>query len=112
MSKKKSPEATYVIEGPPPKTPPVKVSLTREQVLDAARAAVMGPREAQYGNPRDNFEMIAEFWQLILGTDEQITAAQVAQCMIALKLARLVATNHDDSWVDIAGYAACGGEVS
>ena len=33
-------------------------------------------------------------------------------CMIGVKLARLAETmEHDDSWKDIIGYAALGGEI-
>jgi hypothetical protein len=41
-----------------------------------------------------------------------ITPEDVVACMIALKLARLAEdTSKDDSWVDIIGYAALGGEI-
>jgi hypothetical protein len=36
-------------------------------------------------------------------------------CMIGVKLARLSNTSHmnsDDTWTDIIGYAALGGEIS
>jgi len=87
-------------------------ALDRALVLSQAHDAVMGPREAAYGSPVDNFTRIGEFWTIILDRQVPITPAQVAQMMIALKLARLQGTNHPDAWVDIAGYAACGGEGS
>jgi len=35
----------------------------------------------------------------------------VYACMIAVKLSRLIETpDHEDSWIDICGYAALGGE--
>lgn len=42
-----------------------------------------------------------------------VDAVTVALCMAELKIAR-AATNetHMDSWVDLAGYAACGGEIA
>jgi len=41
-----------------------------------------------------------------------ITPEQVVACMIGLKLARLAEdATKDDSWVDIIGYAALGGEI-
>jgi hypothetical protein len=41
-----------------------------------------------------------------------VTAEQVAACMIGVKLARLAEDiTKDDSWVDIIGYAALGGEI-
>lgn len=73
-------------------------------VLLEAGEAVSGPRQEAYGNPRYNLDRIAGMWSIILGID--VTVQQVVQCMVALKLARLVNDpNHRDSWVDIAGYA-------
>jgi len=48
-------------------------------------------------------------WSVLLNTE--VTAHQVYQCMVAVKLARLMVTpRHEDSWVDICGYGALGGE--
>lgn len=83
----------------------------RQQVLDAASAGINGPREQDYGDPVVGFTRTAKLWEQILGTP--VTPEQVALCMAALKIARLVETpSHQDSWVDIAGYAALGGEVA
>lgn len=47
------------------------------------------------------------------GSDQPITPAQVALCLIDVKPARLAhAPNHLDSMVDIAGYTAVLREVS
>ena len=35
----------------------------------------------------------------------------VAVMMILLKIARVASSKKSDNWVDIAGYAACGGEI-
>lgn len=71
----------------------------------------MSTREDDYGSPQANFELIANGWSLLF--DTTITPAQVCAAMIFLKLARLDNTpTHDDSWVDIAGYAAIGSEVA
>lgn len=76
-------------------------------ILAEADKAVNGSRNENYGKQRDNFQRIAEMWRVILGVP--VTSQQVAMCMVALKLARLVHTNghHRDSIVDIAGYAEC-----
>lgn len=59
---------------------------------------------ATYGHPQENFDRIACMWSVIL--DKGITTQQVAQCMVAFKLCRLVGDpTHRDSIVDIAGYA-------
>ena len=74
-------------------------------------AGVIENRERIYGPAADNFAAIAARWSLVLGIT--ITPAQVALCLIDLKLARL---SHDpkhlDSIVDVAGYAACLREVT
>ena len=74
-------------------------------------AAVVRDRRRSYGDPTDLFERVAVRWSQVLGT--KVTAAQVALCLIDLKLARLAHDpTHLDSLVDIAGYAACLREVT
>ena len=83
---------------------------TRFEYLDRA-AVTVADRGDQYGTVADNFERTANIWSAILGT--QVTAQQVALCLIGLKVARLTYDPDSvDGWVDVAGYAACGGEVS
>ena len=73
-------------------------------------AGVFENRREQYGEPSDLFDHIAKRWSLVLGT--KVTPAQVALCLIDLKMARLVHDpKHMDSIVDVAGYAACLREV-
>lgn len=72
-------------------------------MLEEAEAAVAGPRQHHYGDPRTNLTRIAMMWSALLG--QPVTPEQVCMCMIAVKLGRLVNTpSHRDSWVDIAGY--------
>lgn len=86
------------------------MSNQRFVTLSAAIDAV-SERGSSYGSVEDNFNRIAGLWSVLL--EKEVTAAQVALCLAALKMARLVETpNHYDSWVDLAGYAACGGEVT
>jgi hypothetical protein len=71
---------------------------------DAAK--VLLSRGVNYGPIPENHERIAALWSTILGTP--VTPVQVALCMIGVKMARLMETpDHQDSAVDIAGYAAC-----
>jgi len=42
----------------------------------------------------------------------EIKPSQVVKALIWLKIARLVNSNDDDSWEDIAGYAAIGSEIA
>jgi Domain of unknown function (DUF6378) len=74
-------------------------------------AGVVEHREGVYGPPEESFAAVAIRWSLVLGID--VTPAQVALCLIDLKLARLARDpSHLDSIVDVAGYAACLREVT
>lgn len=94
--------------------------LTRAEVLHRAEQCVCGQREQDYGTPEDNFETIAEFWITYLNracVDEEgcvyIDATDVAMMMALLKIARIVGgACTRDSFIDLAGYAACGGECA
>jgi hypothetical protein len=77
----------------------------------AHAAALVTRRRREYGEPIDLFEHIATRWSLTLSTT--VSPAQVALCLIDLKLARLTRDpKHLDSQVDVAGYAACLREVT
>ena len=53
--------------------------------------------------------MIAALWTAYAGTD--ITPKDVAMMMALLKIARAKAGSKPDTYIDLAGYAACGGEL-
>lgn len=83
----------------------------QDPILTEADALISGDRARDYGDARDNFGRIAALWSPILGVP--VSPAQVALCMVQLKVARLVASpGHRDSWADAAGYAALGARVS
>lgn len=85
--------------------------MTRSDILDRAKECVCGQREQDYGKPEDNFATIAELWSAYKDTD--FTAEDVTMMMVLMKVARIkTGTATEDSFVDIAGYAACGGEIS
>ena len=74
-------------------------------------AGVIEHREGIYGPPEELFAHIAARWSFVLGIN--ISPAQVALCLIDLKMARLSRDpSHLDSIVDVAGYAACLREVN
>ena len=84
--------------------------MKREEILDAAKRCVCGDREQDYGSPERNFQMIADFWQGYLGY--HVKPEDVAAMMALLKIARIASGNaKEDNWIDLAGYAACGGEI-
>jgi hypothetical protein len=84
--------------------------MTGELMLRQAAALVANRRET-YGDPAASMAAVAQRGSITLG--QPITPAQVALCLIDLKLARLAhQPSHLDSMVDIAGYAAVLREVS
>ena len=84
--------------------------MNRQEILQAASKCVGADRPQNYGDPEDNFEKIANLWTDYLGYP--IKSPEVPARMILLKIARISSGQaKDDNWVDIAGYAACGGEV-
>ena len=91
--------------------------MTREEILKEALRCVTGEREQQYGSPEDSFMAIAELWTVYLehGCVEDNGAVllhpeDVAAMMALLKIARICTGKYKgDNWVDLAGYAACGG---
>lgn len=90
--------------------------MNRTQTLQNALAAVTA-RPVGYDLPEANFDRIARRWKVHFlnryGIDVTVDAADVAMMCADLKLARLeFNTGHEDSWTDLAGYAACGAEVS
>ena len=86
--------------------------MRRADTLDKAKMIVTGERNQEYGGPESTFGSIAKLWSAYLEVD--IAAEDVAVLMILLKVARLAGSAYSsaDSWVDIAGYAACGSEIS
>lgn len=96
--------------------------MTRDDILDKAKQAV-SRKSSTYGKPDRNFERIARRWNAHLdnigfvalrdGKPTELTGVDVATMLADVKLARIEAdSKHEDSWVDLAGYAACGAEVA
>lgn len=91
----------------------------RKRLLDTAAEYVLRERNKSYGEPDEDFQRIAAIangmgFRFVHGdTTRQLTGSDVALFMIALKCARLAwSPEHEDSWIDIAGYAACGMETA
>lgn len=90
--------------------------MTRDECLKKAMEIVNGDR---YGTPENNFLMIAQLWEIYLcakcvsaGSVVTILKEDVAAMMALLKIGRISSgTASADSWVDLAGYAACGCEL-
>lgn len=72
---------------------------------------VLSQRHAAYGDASPSLAAIAARWSITLGCG--VTPAQVALCMIDVKLTRLsFDPKHRDSLIDVIGYAALLTEVS
>ena len=85
--------------------------MTREEILHKALEAVNGTRRENYGTVEDSFQKIASYWSAYL--NKKVSSKDVANMMILMKVARLTGVpGNADTYVDIAGYAACGGELS
>jgi hypothetical protein len=83
--------------------------MKREDILEQAKICVCGHRQSDYGTPEDNFNRIGKLWSAYM--DIEFTAKDVAIMMALLKVARIKAGNSIDSAIDLAGYAACAGEI-
>lgn len=92
----------------------------REEVLEGATLAVMKQRNNTYGPPTQDFSRTAGILRSLgfavvdaAGEVAPIEAHHVAMIQAAVKLSRLMwSPDHRDSWVDLAGYAACGFECA
>ena len=96
-------------------TNPVK-STTRESILKEAITCTCTDRNLQYGGPESSFPAIAELWTGYLrasGHDITLTAKDAALMLMLFKTARAITsdTPKADTYIDMAGYAACAGEI-
>ena len=85
--------------------------MTRDEILKAAERCVCTDRNQQYGEPEDNFRTISMLWSVYLcarGMEHPLSAADVGAMMALFKLGRIAT----DNFIDLAGYAACAGEIS
>lgn len=87
-----------------PTTGTAAVETPTSCILAEANKLITKDRRADYGPARESFDRVAALWTAILGTT--IKAPQVAQCMIAFKLAREAYRPKRDNRTDIIGYTA------
>jgi hypothetical protein len=80
-------------------------------ILATASEYVTKDRAATHGDAESNFSLIGALWTAYTGA--KIGAVDVAAMMALLKVARVKGNPGNlDSWCDLAGYAACGGEIA
>lgn len=92
--------------------------MNRADILETAKEIVTSDRNKQYGEPEDNFDTIASLWNAYLvgkhSDGTVITAKDVALMMVLFKVGRILTstTVKEDSYIDAAGYIACGYECA
>ena len=95
--------------------------MKRDEILNKAKEYVTVDRQKVHGDAEDNFATIAALWkayleQACLGGEDALTILpeDVAAMMVLMKVARIAggSPDHADNWIDICGYAACGGEIA
>ena len=84
--------------------------MNRGEILQEAARLTAKDRQNIYGDPRTNHRRIADLWTTYL--EHEITPQQVAICKALVKVARLMQTETEDSFVDLAAYAAIAGEIA
>ena len=89
--------------------------MKRDALLHAAEKLLNGPRNQAYGDALFNHQRIAAGWNVIvqgaMSTHGELTPAHIALMMDWVKTSRLLQSiDHEDSWVDKAGYSALGAE--
>lgn len=85
--------------------------MKRKEVLTKANEVVNGQRDQAYGKPEDNFAIIADLWSAYKGV--RFSRVDVSMMMGLMKIARIRSNpSHMDSFIDLAGYAACAAEVA
>ena len=82
----------------------------KEGILDRAKEIITGARNDAYGDPKDSFKKISMLWSDYLGM--YVSPVDVANMMVLLKVSRQkTGKGSADNFIDIAGYAALGGEL-
>ena len=90
--------------------------MKKKAILEKASDIICGERERDYGDSNSSLEYIAVAWSAYLSacmnSDVEIAGADVANMMIMLKCIRQChGEGVIDNWIDMAGYAAIGGEA-
>lgn len=94
-----------------------KKILNREEILEQALKNVTHDSDDYYGEPEDNFGIISDLWTTYIngyfGSSISVSPEDVAVMMCLFKIGRMAGGDFNpDSYIDLAGYAACAGEVA
>lgn len=86
----------------------------RAQFLDEVEKLVCKDRNVTHGDAEDNFRVIADLWNVYIKNSkgEDLNNKDVAIMMCLFKVSRLMSNiDNLENWLDLAGYAACGGGI-
>jgi hypothetical protein len=104
----------------PVESEPEQPESPRASALNEARDLITGDRNNQYGPPTQDFDRTAKLLNAMgyarvdaEGVVQDILPSDVALIIAQVKVSRLMHSRRKrDSWVDLAGYAACGFECA
>jgi len=85
----------------------VSMKSEREKLLDESKGLTCGDRDNQYGEPKENMAIIAEYWTTYFkarGGSATITGEDVANCFALTKLSRTAKMYKRDNYADMAAY--------
>lgn len=90
--------------------------VSTNSILDTAKQLIEGSRAKEYGSFAHNAQQQSDLWNAYLsdgkGGIRKITPMDVPAMMVLVKLMRLSGnTSHQDSWVDVAGFAGLAEQV-
>lgn len=84
--------------------------MTRDEILKEAARIISTERADDYGPADESFKRIARLWTAYL--DVAVSPMDAANMFVLSKVQRtLMSPGKDDTWIDIAGYAALAGEM-
>nr|DAJ20247.1 MAG TPA: hypothetical protein [Siphoviridae sp. ctjRi1] len=92
-------------------------AMTKSEFLDEVKR-IVAEREGQHGKPAETFKAIAAAWSVyltaIVGVPVMLREEDVPMMLVELKVQRFAGGQgtHMDTLLDIAGYAACAGELA
>lgn len=103
-----------------PKCVPADAVSPRADMLREAEKLITGDRNNQYGPPTQDFKRTADLLNALgyrrvdaIEDVHEIVPSDVALMIAQVKMSRLMhSRGKRDSWVDLAGYAACGLECA
>lgn len=90
--------------------------MSKADFLDEVKR-IVAEREGQHGKSAETFKAIAAAWSTyltaVVGVPVMLREEDVAMMMVELKVQRFAGgqSAHMDTLLDIAGYAACAGEL-